>query len=142
MNWLPGSAAEVMDMALLCERLYVKYEELCLPVFNVAQWHFPDEALLLFFLMSLVGHCAEDIWCDAIHMSFCGSNWACRYWPHSFKGTGLFSGVKMSSCMNMPEKTNAKTANSRYLITLFISFAKITKIAERTLHLPAILIYL
>ena len=125
MNWLPGSAAEVMDMALLCERLYVNYEELCLPVFNVAQWHFPDEALLLFFLMSLVGHCAEDIWCDAIHMSFCGSNWACRYWPHSFKGTGLFSGVKMSSCMNMPEKTNAKTANSTYLITLFISFAKI-----------------
>ena len=74
MNWLPGSAAEVMDTALLCERLYVKYEELCLPVFNVAQWHFPDEALFLFFFMSLEGQWADDIWYEAMHISFWGSN--------------------------------------------------------------------
>ena len=74
MNWLPGSAADETYTELLYKLLVARYEELCLPDFNVAQWHFPDEALFLFFFMSLEGQWADDIWYEAMHISFGGSN--------------------------------------------------------------------
>ena len=74
MNWLPGSAADETYTELLYKLLVARYEELCLPDFNVAQWHFPDEELFLFFFMSLEGQWADDIWHEAMHISFWGSN--------------------------------------------------------------------
>ena len=88
MNWFAGSAGDAMVTELLYERFGERYDVLCLPDFNVAHWHFPKEVLLLFFLMSLDGHCAEEIWCNAMHMSFWGSNRVCWYWLHSFVCAG------------------------------------------------------